>query len=120
MGLLITLNEEGYQTLKKDREVIKNKIQELELVLNHLEPAYQQLQPFYEPEIKISIGKFRDKEMYFGKLVIVTPDNEIRDIIDFRIDFIDKYTGIKDETLLEDAERKARVYLSKKYPTYFE
>jgi hypothetical protein len=47
MGLLVTLNEEGYQTLKKDREVVKNKIQELELVLNHLAPAYRQLHPFY-------------------------------------------------------------------------
>lgn len=120
MGLLVTLNEEGYQTLKKDREVVKNKIQELELVLSHLEPAYQHLQPFYEPNIKISITKYRDKEMYFGKAVIFTPDNKIRNMITFRIDFVDKYKGINDERLLEDAKRKAREILSRRFSSYFE
>ena len=60
MGLLVTLNEEGYQTLKQDREIIKNKIKELELVLSHLDPAYIQLQPYYEPIIDISIVETKE------------------------------------------------------------
>ena len=120
MGLLVTLNEEGYQTLKKDREVIINKIKELEMVLNHLEPAYQQLQPFYEPNVKISITKFRGKEMYYATLVIVTPDNVITKILNFRIDFVDKYEGIDDERLLDDSERKARELLRRRFPSFFE
>ena len=120
MGLLVTLNEEGYQTLKKDREVVKNKIRELELVLNHLEPAYKQLQPFYEPYVTISIRKVRGKDMYFGNSKIVSPDNVIRDIINFRIDFVDKYKDINDEQLLEDTKRLARKQLNKLYPSYFE
>ena len=120
MGLLVTLNEEGYQTLKKDREVVKNKIKELEMVLNHLEPAYQQLQPFYEPKIDIIIKESRGKDMYIGKSFISTPDNVIRKEITFGIDYVEKYKGIHDERLLEDAKREAREHLSKLFPTYFE
>lgn len=120
MGLLVTLNEEGYQTLKKDREVVKNKIKELEMVLKHLEPAYQQLQPFYEPKIDIIIKESRGKDMYIGKSFIATPDNVIRKEITFGIDYVEKYKGIHDERLLEDAKREAREHLSKLFPTYFE
>ncbi len=120
MGLLVTLNDEGYQTLKKDREIVINKIKELEMVLNHLEPAYQQLHPFYEPKIDISIAESRGKEMYIGKSLIVTPDNVIRKEVTFDIDFVDKYKSIDDKQLLEDAKKEAREFLSKQFPTYFE
>lgn len=120
MGLLVTLNEDGYQTLKKDREIIINKIKELEMVLNELDPAYKHLQPFYEPNIDISISEVRGKEMYIGKSLIVTPDGLIRKEITFGIDYVKKYKGIHDEKLLEDAKREAREHLSKLMPSYFE
>lgn len=120
MGLLVTLNEDGYQTLKKDREIIINKIKELEMVLNELDPAYKHLQPFYEPNIDISISEVRGKEMYIGKSLIVTPDGLIRKEITFGIDYVKKYKNIHDEKLVEDAKREAREHLSKLMPSYFE
>lgn len=120
MGLLVTLNEDGYQTLKKDREIIINKIKELEMVLNELDPAYKHLQPFYEPNIDISISEVKGKEMYIGKSLIVTPDGVIRKEITFGIDYVEKYKGIHDEKLVEDAKREAREHLSKLIPSYFE
>lgn len=120
MGLLVTLNDDGYQTLKKDREIIINKIKKLEMVLNELDPAYKHLQPFYEPNIDISISEVKGKEMYIGKSLIVTPDGVIRKEITFGIDYVEKYKGIHDEKLVEDAKREARENLSKLIPSYFE
>ena len=96
MGLLVTLNEEGFQTLKKDRDIVKNKIKELELVLSHLDPAYNQLQPFYEPKIDITIVQSKGKELYMGKTNIVIPDSGINKEISFGIDYVEKYKDITD------------------------
>ena len=120
MGLLVTLNEEGYQTLKKDREVVKNKIQELELVLNHLEPAYQQLQPFYEPKIDISIIETKGESFYSGKIFVVPADKAMKRRISFVIGPIENYKDINDERLLDDTKKLAREQLTKFYPSYFE
>ena len=120
MGLLVTLNEEGYQTLKQDREIIKNKIKELELVLSHLDPAYIQLQPYYEPIIDISIVETKGKDMYVGELFIVTPVTGIKRKITFGIDHVEKYKDINDEKLLEHAKREAREHLTKRFPSFFE
>lgn len=120
MGLLVTLNEEGFQTLKKDRDIVKNKIKELELVLSHLDPAYNQLQPFYEPKIDITIVQSKGKELYMGKTNIVIPDSGINKEISFGIDYVEKYKDITDEKLIEDAKREAREHLSVRFPSYFE
>jgi hypothetical protein len=120
MGLLVTLNEEGYQTLKQDREIVKNKIKELELILSHLDPAYNQLQPFYEPKIEITIAQSKGKELYVGKTDIVLPDSGISKVISFGIDYVEKYKNIYDEKLIEDAKREAREHLSSRFPSYFE
>jgi hypothetical protein len=120
MGLLVTLNEEGFQTLKKDRDIVKNKIKELELVLSHLDPAYIELQPYYEPIIDITIVETKGKDMYVGELFIVTPVTGIKRKITFGIDYIEKYKDINDEKLLEDAKREAREHLTKRFPSFFE
>lgn len=120
MGLLVTLNEEGYQTLKEDREVVKNKIKELELVLNHLEPAFQLLQPFYEPKIDITIIESKGESLYSGKIFVVPADRAAKRRISFVIGPIEKYKDINDERLLEDTKKLARQQLTKFYPSYFE
>lgn len=120
MGLLVTLNEEGYQTLKKDREVIINKIKELELVLNELDPAYKNLKPFYEPKIDIYTYERFGEKNYKGRVFVVTADKAMKQRFSFTIGSIDKYKDISDERLLEDAKKIARDELIKFFPTYFE
>ncbi len=120
MGLLVTLNEEGYQTLKKDREVVKNKIQELEMVLNHLDPAYKILQPFYEPKINISLSELQGENVYVGSVFVVPGNKLIKRRIKFVINPVSQYKDINDERLLEDAKSIARQELIKFFPTYFE
>jgi hypothetical protein len=120
MGLLVTLNEEGYQTLKKDREVIINKIKELELVLNELDPAYKHLKPFYEPKIDISLSESRGENVYVGSVFVVPGDKAVKRRIKFVINSVSQYKDINDERLLEDAKKIARDELIKFFPTYFE
>lgn len=120
MGLLVTLNEEGYKTLKKDREVIINKIKDLELVLNELDPAYKILQPFYEPKIDISLSELKGENVYQGSVFVAPGDKVMKRRIKFVINPVNYYKDINDERLLEDAKREAREHLSKRFPTYFE
>ena len=120
MGLLVTLNEEGYQTLKKDRDVIINKIKELEMVLNELDPAYKILQPFYEPKIDISLGESRGENVYVGNLFVAPSNKAMKRRIKFVINSVSQYKDINDERLLEDAKKIARDELIKFFPTYFE
>ena len=120
MGLLVTLNEEGYKTLKKDREVIINKIKELQMVLNELDPAYKILQPFYEPKIDISLSELKGENVYVGNLFVVPGDKAMKRRIKFVINSVSQYKDINDERLLEDAKREAREHLSQRFPTYFE
>lgn len=120
MGLLVTLNEEGYQTLKKDREVIINKMKELEMVLNQLDPAYKILQPFYEPKIDISLSELKGENVYQGSVFVSPGDKVMKRRIKFVINPVNYYKDINDERLLEDAKREAREHLSQRFPTYFE
>lgn len=120
MSLLVTLNEEGFQTLKKDREVIINKIKELEMVLNELDPAYKILQPFYEPKIEISLSEIRGENIYQGSVFVVPGDKATKRRIKFVINPVNQYKDINDERLLEDAKSIARQELIRFFPTYFE
>lgn len=120
MGLLITLNEEGYQTLKKDREIIVNKIKELELVLNELDPAYKHLKPFYEPKIVIYTSERLGEKNYKGRVFVVPADKAMKRQFTFTIGSLNKYKDINDIRLLEDAKLIAREEISKFYPSYFE
>ena len=120
MGLLVTLNEDGYQTLKKDREVIMNKIKELEIVLNELNPAFKHLQPFYEPKIDISIIESKGEINYIGKVFVAPAHRFTRRQFSFTIGSVKKYEDINDIKLLEDAKIIARGEIAKFYPSYFE
>jgi len=120
MGLLVTLNEEGFQTLKKDREIIIKKIKELEMVLNELDPAFKVLKPFYDPEIDISIIESRGENVYQGIIFVVPGDRATKRRIKFVINPINYYKDINDERLLEDAKIIARKELIRFFPTYFE
>jgi hypothetical protein len=55
-----------------------------------------------------------------GKTIVVIPDTDINKEISFGIDYVEKYKGINDEKLIEDAKREAREHLSSRFPSYFE
>lgn len=117
MSLLISLNENGYLTLKNDREVIINKIKELEDILEELNSAFNHLQPFYEPNIEIVIS---EDKFYFGKSILKLPNKIAPKPISFKIGLIEDYKGIDDPNLIKDSKAKAQKFMSKKFPSYFE
>ena len=121
MGLLISLNQTGYDNLKSDRQAVLEKIEELKFVLKELEPAYQHLKHFYEPKVKIFKFEQRDgKEVFKGKINIFLPGKQMRRTITFTIDDVDYYEDGKYDWLIEKANEMARETLKKKFPTYFE
>ena len=120
MSILITLNEDGYLTLKNDREVILNKIKELEDILKELNPAYEHLEPFYEPNIEIVISDDKYDKFYLGKSILKLPNKIAPNPISFKIGLVENYKGIDDPNLLKDTKIEARKFMSKRFPTYFE
>lgn len=120
MGLLISLNEEGYSTLKNDREAVLLKIEELKKVLDELDNAYNHLKPYYEPDIEISISKSRNENIYVGVTNIPLPEKALKKKITFGIGSVENYKDLSDYKLIEDAKREAREHISKILPTYFE
>lgn len=120
MSLLISLNENGYLTLKNDREVIINKIKELEVILEELNSAFNHLQPFYEPKIEIVISEDKFDKYYFGKSILKLPNKIAPQPISFKIGLIKNYKGIDDPNLIKDSKAMAIKFMSKKFPSYFE
>ena len=121
MSLLIGLNETGFLSLKNDREIIINKIKDLEVVLKELDTAYNHLKGFYEPEVRISIKQdSRGRQMYMGSVEIFLPDNVMKREVSFFIDEVEKYKGDFDERLIEDAKQEAHDTLKTRFKTYFE
>jgi hypothetical protein len=120
MSLLIKLNETGFQTLKKDRNIILEKLKELKIILKELDYAYFYLKEFYEPKIKIIREDSIKGEMYMGEIFIAPPYNVTKRKIIFPINFVNNYKGELDEKLKEDAEKEARNILKKTFPINFE
>lgn len=121
MGIIISLNQTGYDNLKSDRQAVIEKIEELQIVLRELDPAYQHLKYFYEPKVKIFKFEQRDgKEVFKGKIEMSLPDKVTRRRITFTIDYIDSYKSETDERLIEKANEMARETLKERFPTYFE
>lgn len=120
MSFLITLNEEGYLSLKNDRDVIIKKIKELQVILDELNPAYEHLEPFYEPNIEIIISEDKGEKVYFGKSLLKLPNKIAPKPISFKIGLVGDYKGIDDGNLVNDANKEARIYMSRRFPSYFE
>ena len=121
MSLLIGLNETGFFSLKNDREIIINKIKDLEVVLRELDTAYNHLKGFYEPEVRISKKEdSRGRQMYMGSVEIFLPDNVMKREVSFFIDEVGNYKGDFDERLIEDAKKEAHDTLKTRFKTYFE
>jgi hypothetical protein len=120
MSLLIGLNETGFLSLKNDRDIIINKIKDLEVVLKELDTAYNHLKCFYEPEVRIYKQDSRGRQMYMGSVEIFLPDNVMKREVSFSIDWVDNYKGDFDEKLIEDAKKEAHDTLKTRFKTYFE
>lgn len=120
MSLLINLNQEGYENLKSDVEIVQSKIEELELIFSELNPSYKHLKQFYEPKVKIYIEKRRGEPHYRGGITIILPNHSKRILHSFKIDKIKNYTGVNDTELVKLSKLKVREFLVKKYPQYFE
>ncbi len=120
MSLLINLNQEGYESLKSDLQIVESKIEELQLVLSELSPSYSHLKQFYEPNIKIFFDKSRNPNHYRAGISISLPERIHKINHSFKIDDAKDYKGINDIELVSLSKLKARDFLVKKYPQYFE
>jgi hypothetical protein len=116
MLLLNNLNEKGYNQLKKDRDILIQQIEELNSILSQFDLAYPFLTSIFEPEVKIKDHQFR----YTGGFKIQHPNFEKPQLYQFTIGSLNKYKGLDDPKLIEEADLLARKKIKELFPEMFE
>ena len=119
MAIFSDLNEVAFLQIKKDREILKRKLNEIQGLLNDLDVAYVHLSGVYEPEIVISVEDFNGKRKFTGRLEVRHPDSNQNIGLDFTIGDEKDYKGINDQNLIHDSKRIAREQIKKTFPIYF-
>ena len=110
-GLLSNLSESGYFQLKKDRDSISNKINELESILMNFDLALESLECIYNPQVKI----FNVEDVFWGRIVLKHPDL----IEDKLIEFIIGDSNSDPASIEILSKQKAREEIKKIFPLYF-
>jgi hypothetical protein len=119
MAIFSDLNEVAFRQIKKDREILLNKLDEIQGLLNDLDVAYVHLKGVYEPEIVISIEVRDGNPKFIGQIEVPHPDSNKGISLDFVIGDKKNYNGINDIELLLDSKRTAREHIMKTFPIYF-
>jgi hypothetical protein len=130
MSLLVNLNQQGFLTIKNDRQKINDKIndlyneikilqleiEELDKMKYEFDYAYERLKDFYEPKVTIKKIKFFDGEYYQGKVTIEYPQKKDLKV---KLGNINKFKGIDDPNLILLAEKEMKELIKKEFPIYF-
>ena len=116
MALGVNFSKDGYLQLKKDRDVLIQKISELQSVLDDFNFAYPFLESLFEPNV---ITYIKD-ENYYGELNIPLPYVEDPMKLEFEIGSVSDYSGDKDHKLIDDFKRKSEEVLRTKFPINFQ
>jgi hypothetical protein len=116
-----SLDNIAYTRLSMERELIKVKIQKLQLELSETETIFNLLDSIHNP--KVYIQEVKSKSMghrYIAKCRFLEPDGKTIKVIGFSVGAVDKYKGIDDENLINDAKVKATNKIRELYPIYFQ
>jgi hypothetical protein len=130
MSLLVNLNQEGYLSIKNDRNKIKQKINDLsnevinlqyeikklQSILLEFNTANERLKDFYEPQIEIKQIKFFKGEYYQGITKFQYP---VPSELKVKLGKVSSFKGIKDKSLIDLAEKMMKEKIKKEFPLYF-
>ena len=113
--ILKTLNETTYNQIRKDREILKARIEVSQKLLDEFNVVYPILERIHNPVIKIR----KSSDSYLGESSINSPSGE-EETLRFNIGKQEKYLkGKEDEELLKDAMVKFKSRVKSKYPEFY-
>ena len=119
MILLQSQNENTYNQIKKDREILIERIKTSQALLDEFDLVYPVMDSVFNPQIKIQkLGK-KEHQMYMGFVRVLQPNDQEPISIRFNIGKIENYTDKDDIKLLNDAKIKARKRIKESFPQYF-
>jgi len=119
MIFLNNLNEATYQQIKKDRQILLDRINASKALLDEFDLVFPILNSVFDPEIKIILRDWNGVKMYEGRVNIIQPNNQPKRRLVFIIGKEKEYSGLDDENLLGDAMKKAMKKIKKEFPQYF-
>jgi hypothetical protein len=118
MFLLTDLTEKGYLQIKKDREALSERINQIQLLINEMDLALPFLRAIYEPEVKIE--KNENHGVFYARATIPASANSEKLLIKLNIGKITSYKyGEKDPKLIERANEVVRGYIRDSFPLHF-
>jgi len=116
MFLLTDLTETGYLQIKKDRELLVEKMNGLQVLIDEIDLALPFLHSIYEPEFKIA----RDERVGFYLAKTTIPFNKggkLRIVV--KVGTIDRYKMLDDPALIRDAKKKIEEKIKQEFPLHF-
>lgn len=116
MLLISDYSEFGYQQLKKDRDLIENKINHYKALLEDINLAIPYLESIFEPNIEIDKDKINS--MYVAICYIPFNNNEKVKIMT-EVCPISNFDNIQDSQLIKLANSKIRDKIKLEFPQHF-
>jgi hypothetical protein len=115
MFLLTDLTKTGYLQIKKDRDLLVEKMKGIQTLVEEIDLALPFLQSIYEPEIKVS--KHENIGFYTARCKIPYNQNFIR--IEVRVAPISKFKMKDDPALMKEAQDKVMKRIKAHFPNHF-
>jgi hypothetical protein len=115
MFLLTDLTKTGYFQIKKDRDLLVEKMKGIQALVEEIDLALPFLQAIYEPEIKI--GKNDRLGFYVAGCRI--PYNQDFVKVFIKVAPISKYKMKDDPALIEEAHKKVMDKIKSRFPNHF-
>jgi hypothetical protein len=114
MSFGMNLSKEGFLILKKDRQEIKNQIDELNSVLYEFDYVYPFLESIYEPKVSIH----ENNGIYFGSFPIHYPTLEKPIIEEFEIGKVSDFNSFGKPSHIEEANKMMMNIIKGKFPLH--
>jgi hypothetical protein len=115
MSIGMNLSREGFLILKKDRQEIKNQIDELNSVLYEFDYVYPFLESIYEPKVNVE----ERNGVYYGSFPIHYPTLDEAVIEEFEIGKVSDFNAVGQPSHIEEANNKMTSILQTKFPLHF-
>ena len=118
MFLLSDLTKTGYLQIKKDRESLLERINQLQLLVNEMDLALPFLSAIYEPVIKITRNE--KDGFFYARTTIPAVNKREKLLIKLSVGKISQYKyGEKDPKLIERANQVISDYIKNSFPLHF-
>lgn len=112
MFLLTELTKTGYLQIKNDREILLNKIQQYQSMVDEFDLALPFLEAIYEPKVKC----FKRMDSYEGIAFVPFNSEQIKIRVRIKDDY---YSGNEDPKLLDVAETLIKEKIKEQFPNHF-